>query len=64
MQTRVPPAVRERAGQVADALGISLNVYVETLLLRDFDALDSATGLPAWAPPLSISKESPLPLTA
>lgn len=35
LQARVPLHVRERANAVADALGISLGLYIEQLVTRD-----------------------------
>jgi hypothetical protein len=46
MQGKVPPHTRERANAIADALGVSLGLYLEALI--DRDQLDEH-GRPVWA---------------
>lgn len=57
MQCKVRPATRQRASEVADALGITMGRYVEWLVWRD--ALD-AEGRPRWSTETDMSGE-PVP---
>lgn len=59
MQCRVRPTTRTRAGDNADALGITLGRYVEWLVWRD--QLDE-DGRPTWAEAVDLSIDPAPPL--
>ena len=54
MQCRVRPTTRERAGENADALGITMGRYVEWLIWQD---QRNEAGRPTWAEGVDLTTE-------